>query len=176
MPVCHPFQTQPIGLHWQPCEVPLNGGVRGSWLKHDKGLGQQQERTQGTSVYLSSLGSQSSRTWGRVCQPVSPFSHWLLIPRSDKDTATDPFVLQARVVALKIIWHWGGGPKKKKTGCVEGHMKWKMEEKCSTTAGKPGVKDAQSALSQLCECLRTFLAVSAVSRDENKAQLSFIDL
>ena len=32
-------------------------------------------------------------------------------PRSDKDTATDPFVPQHWLVALKIIWHWGDGQK-----------------------------------------------------------------
>lgn len=80
------------------CQVKP-GEVKQSWSKHDRGLGQQREWTQGTSFYLSSWGSQSCHTWGSTCQSV-PFGEWLLIQGQIT-------TLRQAVVTLKIIWHCG---------------------------------------------------------------------
>lgn len=59
-------------------EEPLNGEVTQSWSRHDRGLGQQWDWTQGPSIHLSSHSSQSRGTRRSTCQPI-PFGEWLLI-------------------------------------------------------------------------------------------------
>ncbi len=91
---------------WLSSRAPLNGEVKQSWSKHDRALGQQWERTQGTSIYLSSQDSQSWHTWGGALVWQFPLvsGSW---SKARYGHSSRPFILQDWIVALKIIWHWG---------------------------------------------------------------------